>query len=142
MIKRNIVEKCIAWQQNKFLYPFAHVLLAFLAMEIPKQVVFGKNVRFVHRAPGIVIHPNVTIEDNVQIYQNVTIGLSKPWLSARGGNCQKKAILGAGCKVLFQDDLVIGEGTVIGANSVLLCSTGENEIWAGIPARCVGKMND
>ena len=143
MRKRNIVEKCVELQQNKFLYPFAHILLAFLAIEIPKQVMFGKNVRFVHRAPGTVIHPNVTIEDDVQIYQNVTIGLSKPWKSAVGGVIvRENAILGAGCKVLFQDDLVIGKGTVIGANSVLLCSTGDNEIWAGIPARCVGKRND
>ena len=56
-----------------------------------------------------------------------------------GGGIRENAILGAGCKVLFQDDLVIGKGTVIGVNSVLLCSTGENEIWAGIPAKCVGK---
>ena len=56
-----------------------------------------------------------------------------------GGNCLKNAILGAGSKVLFQRDLVIGVGTVIGANSVLLCSTGENEIWAGVPAKRVGK---
>ena len=88
MRKSNIVEKCVAWQQNKFLYPIAHILLAFLAIEIPKEVVFGKNVRFVHRSPGTVIHPNVRIDDNVQIYQNVTIGLSKPWQSAvGGGNC-------------------------------------------------------
>jgi len=68
MRKRNIVEKCVEWQQSRFLYPFAHTLLALLAIEIPKDVVFGKYVRFVHRAPGTVIHPNVTIEDNVQIY--------------------------------------------------------------------------
>lgn len=55
---------------------------------------------------------------------------------------KRNAILGAGCKVLFQGDLVIGEGTVIGANSVLLCSTGENEIWAGVPAKCVGKRKE
>jgi len=30
----------------------------------------------------------------------------------------------------------------VGANAVLLQSTGENEIWAGIPAKCVGKRED
>lgn len=84
-MKKNIVEKLVDLQQNRLLYPFAHFVLAFLAIEIPKEVNLGKNVRFVHRAPGTVIHPNVTIEDGVQIYQNVTIGLSKPWLSVRGG---------------------------------------------------------
>ena len=139
-MKRNVVEKLVFLQQNRFLYPIAHIILAFLSVEIPKEVIIGKNVRFVHRAPGTVIHPKVTIEDNVQIYQNVTIGLSKPWLPARGGVLIKEdAILGAGCKVLFQEDLVVGRGSIIGANSVLLCSTGDNEIWAGIPARCIGK---
>ena len=68
-------------------------------------------------------------------YQNLG---SQQW----GVIIRENAILGAGCKVLFQGDLVVGRGTVIGANSVLLCSTGENEIWAGIPAKCVGKRND
>ena len=30
-------------------------------------------------------------------------------------------------------------GSVIGANAVLLQSTGQNEIWAGVPARLIGK---
>lgn len=42
-------------------------------------------------------------------------------------------------RMYSSEDLVIGKGTVIGANSVLLSSTGENEIWAGVPAKCVGK---
>ena len=140
-MKKNIVEKLVTLQQNRLLYNFVHMMLAFLSVEIPKEVIIGKNVRFVHRSPGTVIHPKVTIEDNVQIYQNVTIGLSKPWLPVVGGVIIKKnAILGAGCKVLFKDDLVIGKGSIIGANSVLLCSTGENEIWAGVPAKCIGKV--
>jgi serine O-acetyltransferase len=38
-----------------------------------------------------------------------------------------------------QGVLRVGRGTMVGANAVLLESTGEDEIWAGIPARCVGK---
>jgi len=34
--------------------------------------------------------------------------------------------------------LRVGRGTVVGANAVLLESTGENELWAGVPARKVG----
>lgn len=82
---KNIVERLVIAQKNRFLYPFAHGLLAFLAIEVPKNVVFGKNVRFVHRSPGTVIHPNTIIGDNVEIYQNVTIGLSRPWIKAEGG---------------------------------------------------------
>ena len=35
--------------------------------------------------------------------------------------------------------LRVGRGTVVGANAVLLESTGDWEIWAGVPARKVGK---
>jgi len=33
----------------------------------------------------------------------------------------------------------LGAGTIVAANAVLMNSTGENEIWAGIPAKLVGK---
>jgi len=36
----------------------------------------------------------------------------------------------------------VRRGTVVGANAVLLQSTGENEIWAGVPARCIGQRED
>ena len=34
-----------------------------------------------------------------------------------------------------KEHISIGKGTVVGANAVLTCSTGENEIWAGNPAK-------
>lgn len=59
-----------------------------------------------------------------------------------GGNylidIQDDVIICAGAKILCKDKLCIGKGTIIAANSVLLKSTGENEIWAGVPAKCIG----
>jgi serine O-acetyltransferase len=49
-------------------------------------------------------------------------------------------ILAPGAKVLGKEGtLVVRRGTVVGANAVLLEPTGENEIWAGLPAHCIGK---
>lgn len=97
---------------------------------------------FVHRAPGTVLHPKTKIGANVQIYQNVTIGKSRPWDGMqKEGGCilEDDVILCAGAKVIFSEEpLIIGRGTVVGANSVLTSSTGEYGIWAGIPARKVG----
>lgn len=45
----------------------------------------------------------------------------------------------ARCVVLCKEHITIGKGTVIGANAVLTCSTGENEIWAGNPAKMIKK---
>ena len=51
-------------------------------------------------------------------------------------------VLSPGAKVLCSSGvLTIGRGSVIGANAVLLDSTGENEIWAGIPAVKVGSRS-
>ena len=102
----------------------------------------ANSVRLVHRAPGLVIHPKTSIGERVHLYQGVTIGKKKLWVGGElEGGCeiQDDVILCAGCKVLFdKEKLIVGKGTIVGANSVLLQSTGENEIWAGIPARKVG----
>jgi serine O-acetyltransferase len=51
-------------------------------------------------------------------------------------------VLGSGCKVLCKEGVLrVRKGTVVGANAVLLESTGEYEVWAGMPARCVGKRD-
>ncbi|MDM5157366.1 hypothetical protein QUF88_27180 [Bacillus sp. DX1.1] len=110
-------------------------------MEIPKTVKLGKDVTFVHWAYGTVLHPNTEIEDNVKIYQGVTLGRADIFNSfeeskMNGILIKKGAILCAGSKILCKEGtLTVGENTVIGANSVLLKSTGDNEIWGGIPAR-------
>ena len=52
-------------------------------------------------------------------------------------------ILGTGAKVLCSEGVLrVGKRTIVGANAVLLQSTGENEIWAGIPAKCIGRRED
>lgn len=95
-----------------------------------------------HRATGTVLHPKTKLGRNVHIYQGVTIGKQRPWDgTVKDGGCVVKdnAILCAGAKILFgEETLIIGEGSVIGANSVLTQSTGDFEIWAGVPAKKVG----
>ena len=54
---------------------------------------------------------------------------------------QDDVIFCADCVVLSKDKLIVGRGTVVVANAVLACSAGENEIWAGVPAKCIGKRD-
>ena len=88
---------------------------------------------------GIVIGAGVVIGENCRIYQQVTIGGKNIGDSDHGrmpkigNNC----VLFAGCKVL--GDIELGEGTVVGANSVLTKSTEPHSIYAGIPARRIDK---
>lgn len=130
---RAIIAKIILWVNN---------------VEIPLQVVLGENIRFVHNAYGTVIHPNTTIEDNVLIYQNVTIGRADCFrhysLSKFKGVVLKKGCcICPGAKIICnKGELVVGSNTVIGANAVLTQSTGDNEIWAGVPAKFIKKRED
>ena len=111
---------------------------------IPSQVKLGKNISLPHNSVGTVIHPDCKIDDNVKIYQNVTIGRADIYAPIEKSkmkeiHIKKGAILCAGAKILSKEEtLTVGENTIVGANAVLLNSTGDNEIWGGIPARKIG----
>jgi serine O-acetyltransferase len=105
----------------------------------------GPGFRLMHGGIGVVIHSKSKIGSNVMIFQSVTVGRGDPWRpwSSRysGFVLEDDVILCAGAVVANSSQrgvLTVGAGTVVGANSVLTQSTGEREIWAGSPARCVG----
>lgn len=122
-----------------------YYLLKLLGSEIPLSVPIGEDFILEHGGHGVVIHSKSKIGDRVHIYQGVTIGRADIYLSStlskfEGVEIGNDVILSPGCKVLCKEGVLrVGDGTVLGANAVLLQSTGNNEIWAGSPARCLGK---
>jgi serine O-acetyltransferase len=122
----------------------AYYALKLLGVELPRSVSIGQNLEIAHGGVGIVIHSRAKIGHRVKIYPGVTLGradIYKPAADSRfeGVVIADDVILSPGCKVLCKDGVLqVGSGSVIGANAVLLQSTGENEIWAGIPARRIG----
>ena len=123
----------------------AYYTLKLIGVEIPRSVQVGQNFELAHGGFGVVIHSRTVIGDGVKLYPGVGLGradIHVPMAQSRfeGIVIEDDVILSTGAKVLCkQGVLKVRRGTVVGANSVLLESTGENEIWAGIPARCVGK---
>lgn len=123
----------------------AYFLLKLLGAEVPRAVKFGAGCVLLHGGFGVVIHPRSEFGERVRIYPGVTLGRADihrpPDQSAfEGIRIEDDVILGTGAKILCrQGILTVGKGSVIGANAVLLESTGENEIWAGMPARCIGR---
>jgi serine O-acetyltransferase len=128
-----------------FLGRLAYYLLKLLGAEIPCSVKIGPNFILEHGGFGVVIHSRSIIGAGVHIYPGVTLGRADVYRSAEQSKFEKiviedDVILAPGAKVLCKEGVLrVGSGTVIGANAVLLQSTGEYETWAGIPARCVGK---
>jgi serine O-acetyltransferase len=123
----------------------AYLTLKLLGVELPLSVPIGNDLEIAHGGFGIVIHSKARIGNHVKLYPGVTLGradIYKPATESRfeGIFIDDDVILSPGCKVLCKEDILrVGRGTVIGANAVLLQSTGDWEIWAGIPAHKVGE---
>lgn len=126
----------------------AYYLLKMLGAEIPCSVPIGEGFELAHGGFGVVIHSKTSIGKRVKVYPGVGTGRADIHHSIsqskfEGIVIEDDVILAPGCKILCKDGILrVGKGSVIGANAVLLESTGENEIWAGIPARHVGMRQD
>lgn len=122
-------------------YRWARILLAAQGVEIPATVTIGDGFRLLHRGIGTVIHPETVIGNNVTVFHGVTLGRGDAWMPRErskmvGFLVEDGAVLCAGAKLLCgEGTLRIGQGTVVAANAVLTRSTGEYEVWAGVPAR-------
>jgi serine O-acetyltransferase len=122
----------------------AYYLLKLLGVEIPRKVKIGADFELAHGGFGVVIHPSTTIGKRVKVYPGVTLGRADIFRPAKQSKFESividdDAILCPGAKILCKEGILrVGSGSVIGANAVLLESTGMNEIWAGVPARRVG----
>jgi serine O-acetyltransferase len=146
-MRRDIYSQLVYARNIPLLGGLAYFLLKLLGVEIPRPVKVGEHLELAHGGFGVVIHPRTTIGKRVKIYPGVTIGradIYRPAAQSRfeGIVVEDDAILCPGAKILCKEGVLrIRRGSVVGANAVLLESTGENEIWAGVPARCVGTRN-
>jgi serine O-acetyltransferase len=138
-------EMLVYARQRPLLGRLAYLALKVLGVEIPRSVKIGPGFLLHHGGMGVVIHPKSVIGARVGIYPGVTLGRADVYRAAsasafEGIVIEEDVILGAGAKVLCDRGILrVARGTVLGANAVLLESTGENEIWAGIPACLLGK---
>ena len=143
-MRRDIYSRLVYARKLPLIGWIAYYLLKLLGIEIPRSVIVGEQLELAHGGFGVVIHPKTVIGDRVKIYPGVTLGRADIYRPAEksgfeGIIIEDDAILCPGAKILGKQGVLhVGHGSVIGANAVLLESTGENEIWAGVPARRVG----
>jgi len=74
----------------------------------------------------------------IEIGDDVTIGHNVTLHGCKVKNC---ALIGMGATVL--DDAVIGEGAIVAAGALVLKGTviGDGELWAGVPAKFIKKVD-
>lgn len=123
----------------------AREAMLLYGLDIPASVRVGRGLTLQHRAMGTVVHPDCTIGNHVTIYHQVTIGRADAHEPRQNSPMIRividdGAILYPGAKILGGPGVTrVGKNTIIAANAVLTVSTGDDEIWGGIPARCISK---
>lgn len=145
---RDIYSALVYARRSPLVGRAAYYALKLLGAEIPRSVPVGPDFELAHGGFGVVVHSRSVIGSRVKMYPGVTLGradIYRPQERSRfeGIVIEDDVILAPGAKVLGKEGVLrVGRGSVIGANAVLLESTGEMEIWAGVPARCVGKRDE
>lgn len=76
---------------------------------------------------------SITIGNDVTIGHNVTL---------HGANVEDGALIGMGATLL--DNAVVGRGSVVAAGALVLKNTviGPGELWGGVPARFIKKIDE
>lgn len=134
----------LIYSRNPFLRRIFKLYCSLMGSDIPASVKVGKGVKFPHGIKGIILHRNTIIGNDVTIYHQVTCGMGiTPSIDCteRSIELHDGAILCAGAKIICnRGNIVVGKNTIIGANAVLTKSTGDNEVWAGVPAKIIRKI--
>lgn len=120
----------IAWIFFSYLFEKFHVDISFEAK-------IGEDLKLPHPM-NIVIGRGCTLGKKCTIYHGVTLGQNKDKFPRIGDN----VIIYMGAKIV--GDVVVGNNAIIGANAVVVKDVLENQIVAGVPAKCIGwrKEND
>ncbi len=138
-----VLSRLVSMQRIKYLGRTVRFALRMRGIDIPPNTLNKRSgVRLPHGG-NVVVHYKTRIGSNVTLFQGVTIGRSDIWAPESDAlefiSIGDGAILCANsCVISRGPSLVVAEGTVLGANSVLLDDTGPYEVWAGAPARMVG----
>lgn len=118
-------------------YIQSRVSLLF-GVDIHPAAQIGKGI-FIDHATGLVVGETAVIEDNVSILHGVTLGGTGKETGKRHPTIRRDCLLGANATVL--GNIVVGEGSVIGAGSVVLHSIPPHSLAAGVPAANKGNIS-
>jgi len=107
-------------------------------LEAPATLAIGPGL-FIAHTNGIVLGP-ASIGKNATIYQQVTLGaLEADFFDASSRPIiEDDVTLAAGAKVLGR--IVVGSGSTVGANAVVLIDVPPCHLAVGVPARVVPKQ--
>lgn len=113
---------------------FSQLGRSFTGIEIHPGARIGRGL-FIDHGAGVVIGETAVVGDNCTIYHGVTLGGTGKGEGKRHPTVGNDVLLGAGVKVL--GPIEIGDGSRIGAGSVVLRPVPAGATAIGIPAAVV-----
>ncbi len=124
----------------RFLPRFISAIGLFLTtIDIHPAATLGRRV-FIDHGVGVVIGETAIIGDDVLIYQQVTLGGVSTSKGKRHPTLENGVVIGAGAKIL--GNIIIGENSKVGANSVVVKDVPPDSTAIGIPARVLKRGFD
>lgn len=94
---------------------------------------------FIDHGNGVIIGETTIIGNNVTLYQGVTLGGTGKETGKRHPTIEDNVMISAGAKIL--GSFTIGEGSKIGAGSVVLEEVPPHSTVVGVPGRVVKRAN-
>lgn len=107
-----------------------------LGVDIHPAANIGKGIMLDH-ATGIVVGETAVIDNDVSMLHSVTLGGTGKESGDRHPKIRRGVLLSAGCKII--GNIEIGEGSKVGAGSVVLADVPPHVTVAGVPAEIVGR---
>ncbi|MEM9414651.1 MAG: transferase [Planctomycetota bacterium] len=106
-------------------------------ISLPDTVKVGRRVRLWHHG-GMILHA-ASIGDGAQIRQNTTFGVVRTEHNFEMPVIGARADIGCGACVL--GPVTVGEGSVVGANAVVLKDVPAHSVAVGIPAKIIKTLD-
>jgi serine O-acetyltransferase len=126
------------WKVPVFPRLVSHVSRFFTGIEIHPGARIGEGF-FIDHGMGVVIGETAEIGDNVLLYQGVTLGGTSLQKVKRHPTLGNDVVVGVGAKII--GNITIGDGSKIGAGSVVVSSVPPNATVVGVPGRIVAIRN-
>lgn len=112
----------------------SHVTRALTGVEIHPGAVLGPRL-FIDHGLGVVIGETAVVGADVTLYHGVTLGGTSLHRGKRHPTLEDGVVVGAGAKIL--GDIVIGAGSRVGANAVVVKPVPPHSVVVGVPGEVV-----
>jgi len=112
----------------------SHVSRFLTGIEIHPAARIGPGV-FIDHGMGVVIGETAEVGENVTLYQGVILGGTSLKRDKRHPTLERNVVVGTGAAVIGA--ITLGEGTRVGAGSVVVKDVPPNSVVVGVPGRVI-----